>query len=173
MEYVFGAVRRFGEDKENLKTVGGEHSNLSGRVVIRREYFDRIVEDTFYIEEHYESKESDGLCYDWYLINNHNRDTDMFTPQRILERLTIVGQALTDVEITQIECEQMLTDHDIAIMELQMAAEQEQSMSQKIYERYKVRYEWGYCTIEQLRRLVEISALTPEEFKDITGEDYE
>lgn len=35
------------------------------------------------------------------------------------EKNASVEQALTDIEITQIEDEQMLTDHDIAIMELQ------------------------------------------------------
>ena len=42
-----------------------------------------------------------------------------------------------------------------------------------MYEKYKKRYERGGCTKEQLRRLVELGALTPDEYKEITGEDYE
>lgn len=42
-----------------------------------------------------------------------------------------------------------------------------------LFEKYKKRYERGGCTKAQLRRLVELGALTPEEYKEITGEDYE
>ena len=40
------------------------------------------------------------------------------------------------------------------------------------YEKYAKRYERGGCTKAQLRRLVELGALTAEEYKEITGEDY-
>lgn len=43
----------------------------------------------------------------------------------------------------------------------------------KDFEKYRDRYNRGGCTIEQLRRLVELGKLTPEEFTEITGEDYE
>lgn len=46
-------------------------------------------------------------------------------------------------------------------------------MSAINYEKYKARYDRGGCTIEQLRRLTELGALTPEEFEMITGEPYE
>lgn len=120
MEYVFGTVRRNGEDRENLKTVGDKPTDLKGRVVIRREYDDRIIEDSFYIVDHYASKESAGEYYDWYLIDKHDRDTDMFSPVKdgINERMDVTEQEITDTEIAQMEQEQMITDHDIAIMEL-------------------------------------------------------
>lgn len=38
--------------------------------------------------------------------------------------------------------------------------------------KYQKRYEKNGCTKEQLKRLVELSALTAEEYKEITGEDY-
>lgn len=41
------------------------------------------------------------------------------------------------------------------------------------FDKYCDRYNRGGCTIEQLRRLTQLKALTPEEFKTITGEDYE
>ena len=41
-----------------------------------------------------------------------------------------------------------------------------------LFEKYKKRYERGGCTKAQLRRIVELGALTPEEYKEITGEDY-
>ena len=43
----------------------------------------------------------------------------------------------------------------------------------KLFEKYKARYERGGCTKEQLRRLVALSALTPKEYEEITGEAYE
>ena len=46
-------------------------------------------------------------------------------------------------------------------------------MRAKKKKKYKARYDRGGCTIEQLRRLTELGALTPEEFELITGEPYE
>lgn len=43
----------------------------------------------------------------------------------------------------------------------------------KKYEQIKTRYDKGYVTLEQLHRYVELSAITPEEYKEICGEDYE
>ena len=45
------------------------------------------------------------------------------------------------------------------------------SLANKI--KYQKRYEKNGCTKEQLQRLVELGALTAEEYKEITGEDYE
>lgn len=39
--------------------------------------------------------------------------------------------------------------------------------------KYQDRYKKHGCTIEQLKRLTELGALTPDEYKEITGEDYE
>lgn len=40
------------------------------------------------------------------------------------------------------------------------------------FETLKARYERGGCTITQLMRFVQLGALTAEEFKAITGQDY-
>jgi len=45
-------------------------------------------------------------------------------------------------------------------------------MSEKNKVKYQKRYEKNGCTIEQLRRLVELEALTAEEFEEITGTAY-
>ena len=45
-------------------------------------------------------------------------------------------------------------------------------MSAKNKEKYQKRYENNGCTKEQLKRLVELGALTAEEYADITGEVY-
>ena len=41
------------------------------------------------------------------------------------------------------------------------------------YEQIKKRYDKGYITDEQLRRYVELKAITPEEFEEISGQPYE
>ena len=43
----------------------------------------------------------------------------------------------------------------------------------KLFEYYKNRYDKGYCTKEQLQRIVALGRLTADEYKEITGEDYE
>lgn len=42
-----------------------------------------------------------------------------------------------------------------------------------MFEKLKARYERNYCTRAQLRRYTELGAITAEEYKEITGEDYE
>ncbi len=43
----------------------------------------------------------------------------------------------------------------------------------KLFEMYKERYDKGWCSKEQLAEIVKLGRLTPEEYKEITGEDYE
>lgn len=43
----------------------------------------------------------------------------------------------------------------------------------QLFEKYRERYQKGGCTKEQLKRIVSLGRLTPEEYKEITGEDYE
>lgn len=82
MEYIFGTTVRGGVEIEILKTVGDEHTELSGRVTTTRKYTDRIIEDTFTVAEKYRSKDgADGKKYDWYFIKDHSRDTDWYTPK--------------------------------------------------------------------------------------------
>lgn len=77
MEYIYGTSTRNGQLCENLKTVGTKHSNLSGYVSTIREFADGTkIEDRCRIVKKYASKESNGLCYDWYTITDHYRDTD-------------------------------------------------------------------------------------------------
>ena len=53
-----------------------------------------------------------------------------------------------------------------------MAKKQEVQHS-PLFEKYKKRYDRGGCTKAQLKRLVELGALTAEEYEEITGERYE
>ena len=74
MEYIYGTTERGGVMVENLKTVGEAHTALSGFVGTVRVYGDgTTIEDRCRILEHYESKEQDGVYYDWYTIDSHYR----------------------------------------------------------------------------------------------------
>lgn len=77
MEYIFGTSSRNGQLQENLKTVDTKHSDLSGYINTIREYSDGTkIEDRCKIIKKYASKESNGMCYDWYYITDHYRNVD-------------------------------------------------------------------------------------------------
>lgn len=40
------------------------------------------------------------------------------------------------------------------------------------FEKWSERYKMNWCTKEQLQKLVSLKVLTPEDYKNITGEDY-
>ena len=81
MDYIFGVVDRNGVTVENLKTVGEAHSDLDGFVQTVREYSDSIITDRFRVVEKYRSDEdTEDNCYDWYVIAEHYRYEDKFTP---------------------------------------------------------------------------------------------
>ena len=79
MEHIFGSNDCTGE--ELLKTVGAEHTDLSGFQQTVREYPDCTITDSFYVVQKKKSDEDDeGNCYDWYLIDRHSRIIDRTGP---------------------------------------------------------------------------------------------
>lgn len=110
-EYVFGTE----EQKEILKTKGDIHSELEGYQEVVREYADQTITDRFrVIEKTNTAEDEEGNCYDWYIIDNHYRDTDKF---QLDVRTT--EQEITDLQIENMEMGEALTNAEIAIMELQ------------------------------------------------------
>lgn len=90
MEYVFGSRTHGGVVEDILKTKGDKHTNLSGNVEIERKYDDCIITDSCVVIEKYQSKKDKaGNCYDWYVIGNHYRYIDKYTPNigKVEERL--------------------------------------------------------------------------------------
>ena len=90
MEYVFGSRERSGVIQDILKTKADKHTNLSGNVEVERKYDDSIITDSFTIVNKYQSKKDKaGNCYDWYVITNHYRYIDRYTPNigKVEERL--------------------------------------------------------------------------------------
>lgn len=81
MDYIFGNVDLYGELVENLKTVSKEHSELAGFNEVRREYDGSVIVDAFVVVKKYNSQEdTEGNCYDWYVIDRHSRYID-YTPK--------------------------------------------------------------------------------------------
>lgn len=81
MEYIFGTVTRNEKMVENLKVIGTSHTELRDFQQLIREYPDSIITDNFRVVEKYrEADSADGRTYDWYIIDNHNRYVDKYTP---------------------------------------------------------------------------------------------
>lgn len=118
MEYVFGSVRRSGVMVENVKTVGEEHTNLTGTTSITRKYADSHITDNFFVLEKYRSEEdAEGRCYDWYVIRNHYRYEDRFTPNigATEEKIDVLENGICEESMAT---EERLGDIENAICEL-------------------------------------------------------
>lgn len=91
MEYIFG--NDSASLVENLKTVGSTHTDFTGFCEVVRTYPDCTITDSFSVVEKVKSAEdSEGNCYDWYVIANHNRIIDRTEPLKSnLEHLILLA----------------------------------------------------------------------------------
>ena len=112
-EYVFGHTERNGVMVETLKVISENPTFYTGSMSVERKYKDSYITDTFCIKEKYHSIEQDGKFYDFYIIDNHYRYTDKFSPQR-----PGAEQNITDLEIQNIEQDQYITDLEIENIQL-------------------------------------------------------
>ena len=98
MDYIFGTARYKAKLYENLKTVGEAHTDLVGFTEIKREYTDCDIVDHFHIVEKVKSDvDSEGRCYDWYIIDQHYRHIDYTKlPKADIEELKLNTAALED-----------------------------------------------------------------------------
>ena len=120
MEYVIGTVQRRSGLWTILKTKGEEHTDFSGRVTLEQTLGNTTVRDVFTVVKKYQTADaSDGTAYDWYYICDHYHFEDKSEEVRVK-----MEQQITDLEIETIEQDIALTDHDIAIMELQEQIEE-------------------------------------------------
>ena len=118
MEYVFGTTTRNGVEVKNLKTVGDSHSNFTGSISVTREFSSAEYTDNFTVIEKYRSEEdSDGKCYDWYVIKDHNRYVDKFTPVKAEIEGGISDAQDATCELSE-EVDQRITDIENALCEL-------------------------------------------------------
>lgn len=87
---------------ENLKTVGAEHTDFSDFIQTTREYPDQVITDRCKVVCKYRSEEdSEGNCYDWYEISNHNRYIDKTGP--IKEEVEKISTAASIAFVTMAE----------------------------------------------------------------------
>lgn len=82
MEYIFGIANLDGEVIENLKTVGDEHTELSGYVETRRAFADCVICDRFRVVRKYRSMENSEKKFDLYHITDHYRYTELSQQMR-------------------------------------------------------------------------------------------
>ena len=102
MEYIFGSNDFTGE--EVLKTIGAEHSDLSGFQQTVREYPDCTITDSFHVVRKTKSDEDEeGKCYDWYLIDRHSRTIDRTPSLKETEALTLELAADHEARICMME----------------------------------------------------------------------
>lgn len=118
MDYIFGYTKYNGVTVENLKTINTTHTDFSDFIQTIRNYSDATITDTFNIVDHYHSETgADGLCYDWYIINNHWRNIDKFFPEKLeaLEDTTngVILDMLADHEYRISLAEMGVTESDL------------------------------------------------------------
>ena len=107
MEYIFGSNDFTGE--EVLKTVGMEHTDLSGFQQTVREYPDCTITDSFHVMRKTKSDEDcEGKCYDWYLIDRHSRYVD---------KSPSLKQAQEDADIIAVDHEYRLILLELGVTE--------------------------------------------------------
>lgn len=93
MEYVFGTNSV--TDEELLETKGEQHTDLSGFCEITREYPDCVITDTFHVLRRMKaSEDAEGNCYDWYIIDRHNRTIDRTKP--VKENLDVLMASMLE-----------------------------------------------------------------------------
>ena len=72
-QYLFGHEN----DMAMLETIGAEHTDLRGFVSVTvRTDVDETTHSCTILEKYRSAEGIDGLCYDWYFIDNYFRDTD-------------------------------------------------------------------------------------------------
>lgn len=83
MEYIFGPSTYKRKDQLVLKTKGDEHTDLSGNFSIILEYADCTISHSCRIIDHYKSAEdSENNCYDWYRIEDYNKNINLADNER-------------------------------------------------------------------------------------------
>lgn len=93
MEYVFGRNDFTGD--ETLMTKGEQHTDLTGFQETVREYADSTITDAFRVVEKSKTDEdSEGNCYDWYIIDKHNRTID---------KTKLVNSRVNELIVTMLE----------------------------------------------------------------------
>ena len=102
MEYTFGKNEQ--KQSEVLRTKGDTHTDMSGFCEIVREYQDCTITDSFFVVRKYHSDEdAEGNCYDWYIIDKHNRIIDRTPPLKEDNALTLELAADYEARLCNIE----------------------------------------------------------------------
>lgn len=83
MEYIFGKSTHHHEDVLILRTKGEERTELTGLVEHLEEFADSTIKTSCRIVEKIDSSQDDqGNCYDWYIIDQYNREVNLSDAER-------------------------------------------------------------------------------------------
>jgi hypothetical protein len=106
MEYIFGLP-----DKLKIKSDSAVELPIGETITVTRDLKDRIITDTFTVVSQDASLGGRDYDYTYYTIKNHYRFEEKKTDG--------IEQRITDLEIMQIESEQVISDMQLDIAELQ------------------------------------------------------
>ena len=122
MEFVFGTNNKI----HILKTIGSVHTNFEGTHTVVQKFDNKTICDTFTIDKKYLSQEDiKGKCYDWYIIKDHSRYVDYFSPLK--------EQIMTDISDSQNATCELSEEMDIGMSDLENAiCEQSEMIEQAL-----------------------------------------
>lgn len=106
MEYIFGLP-----DKLKIKSDSAIELPIGETITVERDLKDRVITDTFTVVSHDVTLEGYDCWYTYYTISRHYRFETKKTDG--------IEQRITDLEIMQIESEQVISDMQLDIAELQ------------------------------------------------------
>lgn len=106
MEYIFGLP-----DKLKIKSDSVVELPIGETITVERDLKDRVITDTFTVVSQDASLGGRDYWYTYYTIKNHYRFETKKTDG--------IEQRITELEIMQIESEQVISDMQLDIAELQ------------------------------------------------------
>lgn len=152
MEYIIGESTRHGNVIMQLVTSGDEHTELFGRISITTMQDKTEIRYNCTIKEHYKSADGvDGKKYDFYEVENISMVSD----------------------ISQNAVEQYENNTKTLLLTIGNSANNDENIQQhsQFFDKIKAYYNEG--RINDINNYVEFNLITPIEFKEITGEDYQ
>ncbi len=106
MEYIFGYDSAAGD--ETLKVKGETHTDFQGFCQTVSEYDDSTITDSFFvIEKIHSAEDGEGMYYDWYTIDKHNRTIDR--TKAAIQAADKVEKLVTDAQLALAELYEMMT----------------------------------------------------------------
>jgi len=103
MEYTIAETYYDNKKVLCLSTISNTHTDYVGYCKLEQKYSEYIIIDSFKVLEKYKSKEdSAGNCYDFYIIEEYNRQFDYYSPAKEKLSANIDLNQKTTLELAEI-----------------------------------------------------------------------